>query len=482
VAVDREGRVWYTGEASERIGYLDPAKAKENTTDGFRDAPGPVNQFGRALAPADMGIGADDTVFFSDEYGDQIASATVDAAGAIHAKSAFTPTERNSLTDSPLVDPSGNLWFVEAGANLVTRISGVAAGVPLPSRAPLITANTATGRVTGSGMSTEVRSIDVRVVRGGALVAHADAVPVTGLSFDTTLPLRAEDRLEFVPHGANPLSTFAFRVPTLSAGATAGGSVAGAATLGGAPLADGVTISAGGSTKTAAISADDGSFSAPVAGAAAGTVSWTAGAAAARFRTVTPIAPAAPAGSGAAPAPAAAPGAPATGTGNSGAAPAPGPKATPAPACATGHWLTRSGAGRGARRTLPLLGMTAAEVERCLGGPSSRSASRWTYRGKVGLDVRFARGQLSGFTLLRAGLQSTPDRAAVGGSVATFRRALGTLLRSGRGYRGAVAVGPNSAADVRLTVKRGRVTRIDVNLVSRRALGSAGRRLLGGAR
>jgi hypothetical protein len=126
--------------------------------------------------------------------------------------------------------------------------------------------------------------------------------------------------------------------------------------------------------------------------------------------------------------------------------------------------------------------MKAAEVERCLGGPSSRSSTRWTYRGKVGLDVRFAGGKVSGFTLLRAGLESTPDRAAVGASLGTFRRALGTLLRSGRGYRGAVAVGKSSAADVRLTVKGGRVTRIDVKLVSRRALGSAGARLLGGTR
>src|ERR687886_2220033 len=51
VAVDRKGRVWYTGEASERVGYLDPAKAKAGTTQGFHDAPGPVNEFGRAPAP-----------------------------------------------------------------------------------------------------------------------------------------------------------------------------------------------------------------------------------------------------------------------------------------------------------------------------------------------------------------------------------------------------------------------------------------------
>jgi len=154
VAVDRKGRVWYTGEASERVGYLDPAKAEQNTTKGFTDAPGPVNEFNRSLAPADLTVDAEGTVFFSDEYGDQVASATVDGAGQIHTKFAFRPNARNSLTDSPLIDPQGNLWFLEAGANLITRVSGVAAGVPAPSRSPLLVANTATGRVTkGNKMS-----------------------------------------------------------------------------------------------------------------------------------------------------------------------------------------------------------------------------------------------------------------------------------------------------------------------------------------
>src|SRR3954465_5484660 len=187
VAVDRKGRVWYTGEASERVGYLDPAKAQPKTTKGFVDAAGPTNEFGRALAPADMTIDAAGTVFFSDEYGDQIASATVGDAGQIEAKFAFRPSARNSLTDSPLIDPSGNLWFLEAGANLITPVSGVGVGVPLPSRAPLLVANTATGRVTGSGLSTEMSSLDFRVVRGTTIVAHADGVAVSGGSFATNV-------------------------------------------------------------------------------------------------------------------------------------------------------------------------------------------------------------------------------------------------------------------------------------------------------
>src|SRR3954452_6864033 len=484
VAVDRKGRVWYTGEASERVGYLDPAKAEQNTTKGFTDAPGPVNEFNRSLAPAALTVDADGTVFFSDEYGDQIASATVDGAGQIRTKFAFRPNARNSLTDSPLVDPQGNLWFLEAGANLITRVSGVAAGVPAPSRSPLLVANTATGRVTGSGLSAEISSLDVRVIRGGTLVAHADGVPVQGRSFDTTVPLRADDLVEFVPHGLHPPATFSFRVANLAAGASAGGRVAGSALAATSPLADDVTIEAAGRTVTAKISADDGSFS--WAGAATGgTISWTAGTVSARFRTVTPF--------GLAPTPS-------TATPTS-AARAAAPQANPAPAtpaaqipatpgaaaCTTARWLTRTGSGSKARRALPLLDLSAADAQRCLGTPSARKRSgvtdRWTYRGAVALDLQLTNDRVAAFTLRGRGLRSAPDRAAVGSSLASFRKALGRLARDGkRGYRAVVTVGSDRAGDVRLRVSAsGRVTRVSATLKTRSGLDAAGRRLLGGA-
>jgi streptogramin lyase len=480
VAVDRQGRVWYSGEASERIGYLDPSKGKPGTKLGFEDAPGPKNEFGRSLAPADMAIDAAGTVFFSDEYGDQIATAKVGDAGQVETSFAFRPSARNSLTDSPLIDPSGNLWFLEAGANMITRISGVGAGVPLPSRAPLLVANTATGRVTGSDLSTEISSLDVRVLRGTTLVAHADAVRVSGGSFATTVPLRADDRIEFVPHGTRPPATFSFRVAKLTAGLSGSGGVAGSALTGDAPLADGVTIESGGKTVTAPISADDGSFSwrGPSSG---GTVSWTAGNVSARFRTVSPIAdvaaaPSTPAG-GAAPAPTLIPATP--------AAPATSASEPQAPACATARWLVRTGSGAKARRALPLLGLTADDAQRCVGRPAKRTGAgasqRWTYRG---LELVFTNGRVSAFTLRGAGLASAPDRAAVGASVRSFRTALGTLARSGKsGYRAVVAVGADRAADVRLATSRsGRVTRVSVTLKPRAGLDAAGRRLLRGAR
>jgi streptogramin lyase len=478
VAIDRKGRVWYTGEASETIGYLDPARAEPNTTKGFTDAPGPINEFGRRLAPADIAIDADGTAFFSDEYGDQIASATIDAAGKIQAKFAFRPTARNSLTDSPLVDPAGNLWFLEAGANRITRIAGVATGIPLPARSASLVANTATGRVTGSDLSTEISSIDVRVMRGTTVVAHADGVPVQARAFSTALPLRADDRLEFVPHGLHPPAAFSFRVAKLAAGVGANGAVRGSALTGTAPLADAVTIEASGRTAKARISTADGSFSWAGPATAGGTVSWAAGTVSARFSTVTPFAAAAVAPTN----PPATPG-PTTPT----PVPVP-PKSVPQPAaCATTRWLTRSGSGRKARRTLPLLGLTAADARRCLGAPAARKRSgateRWTYRGARALELRLTRGRVTAFTLKGKGLRSAPDRAQVGSSLQSFRRALGTLARDGkRGYRAAVAVGSDGAADVRLTVRSGRVTRLTATLMKRGALDASGRRLLGSAR
>jgi streptogramin lyase len=320
VALDRAGRVWYTGEASETIGYLDPKQATPNTSDGFHDTPGPENEFGRALAPADLAIDASGTAYIADEYGDQIATAKIAADGSIHGQFGYRPTGRNSLTDSPLIAPNGDLWFIEGGANLITRISGVAAPTP----------------------------------PGDVLTAPAaQSTPA--------------------PRGDAP---------------------------------------------------------GPVP-------------------------------------PAAAPAAPKT-------------TAQPTAKCSTGRWLTRTGSGRKVRRALPLLGLSAADARRCLGRPAGRTrtdgAETWTYRG---LKIEISRGKVIAFTLLRAGLGSSPDRAQVGARVDSFRRALGALARTpGGGYRGVVSVGTRDAADVRLTVKRGRVARVTVALTSRGKLDRAGLRLL----
>jgi hypothetical protein len=342
----------------------------------------------------------------------------------------------------------------------------------------MLEANTTTGRVTGTDLSAQVSTIDVRVIRGTTLVAHADAVPVQAGSFATTLPLRADDRLEFVPHGSHPQQSFSFRVAKLQAAVTASGGVAGSALTGSSALADDVTIDSGGGTATAPISAEDGSFSwrGPSSG---GTVSWTAGNVSARFRTVTPFdVPAQPKPQPKPPQPQ--------------PQPQPAnreqPKTTRQTACATARWLTRKGSGRSVRRTLPLLGVAAADAQRCLGTPVKRASrgatERWTYRGAAALELRLRNGRVEAFTLRGPGMRSAPDRAAVGASLQSFRKALGTVARDGRrGYRAAIAVGTDRVADVRLAASAaGKVTRIDVTLKRRSALDPAGRRLLGGGR
>jgi streptogramin lyase len=505
VTVDRKNRVWFTEEATEKVAYLDLANARPGTSQGFHEAPGPINDFKRALAPADVAVDRAGTAFFSDEYGDQVASATVRADGSIDARTAFRPAARNSLTDSPLIDPDGNLWYIEGGANLITRVSRVNAGLPLPARTPLITADTTAGKISATAGMREMSSVDLRLWRGATMVTQVSAAVADG-GFSASLPIAADDRVEIVPQGTNAPAPFSFRVAGLTAAVSAGGTVTGRAVVDGRALADDVSIEAGTTTATTAITATDGSFSwngglSPASGAR--TVAWTAGGASARFRTVTSFgtaaAPgggttgggAAPAGDGATgavpgvgavPAPAGQAAAPAAGPAAPSAA-APAGQVKPSIAtCSRTRWMARS-AGR---RTLPLLGLKAADAQDCLGRPGRRTRSgsteRWTYPGT--LEVRLSRGRVVGFTLLGRRLRSEPDRATVGESVARFRTALGTLARDGRrSYRGLVAMGAAGYADVRLSVDRSnRVTRVTVSLKTRDALDRTARSLLRSAR
>ena len=109
---------------------------------------------------------------------------------------------------------------------------------------------------------------------------------------------------------------------------------------------------------------------------------------------------------------------------------------------------------------------------------SARTAKveTWVYPA---VELRFSKGTVGAFTLRRAGLGSDPDRAVIGASVASFRKALGTLARDGRGYRGLVGLNARNVADVRIAVgPSGKVSRVTVTLVRRAALDRAGRTLL----
>jgi streptogramin lyase len=519
VAVDRNNRVWFTEEAAEKVGYLDIASARPGTTNGFHETDGPVNDFERSLAPADVTVDRAGKAYFSDEYGDQIASATVRADGSIAAQSAFRPATRNSLTDAPMVDDKGNLWFIESGSNLITRISGVTAGLPRPARAPLITANTSSGAVAGDGLR-EMSSVDLRLFRGATMVTQRTGVAVSAQgTFSASLPLAADDRLEIVPRGANAPAPFSFRVARLTASVASGGAVTGRALVDNKALSDAVTITAGATSATVRVAAADGAYSwssslSPATGA--GTVSFTAATVSARFRTVTPFGPpAAPGGAGAgggtgvtpapatpaSPAPASPAAAPSAATpsaavpGNPAATPVAKPAASAAPgaaadyaevpACSRTRWMQRSGSGKGAARAIPLLGLTAKDAQKCLGRPSRRTRSgrteRWTYAGVV--ELRVTSGRVTAFTLLGGRLRSAPDRAAVGAPVSRLRTALGALVRDGKGYRGLVAMGRAGYADIRVTVNRSsRVSRVTVSLKQRSALDRTARRLLGKTR
>jgi hypothetical protein len=122
VNVGPDGKVWFTELATAKVGWLDPAQASAGTTQGMHEIGLGTNDFGADNQPADLVADPAGTVFVTDEYGDQITAVTPSGV-----KEHWRPTERVSLTDQPMTDAQGNLWFIEAGANLVTRIKGIAA-------------------------------------------------------------------------------------------------------------------------------------------------------------------------------------------------------------------------------------------------------------------------------------------------------------------------------------------------------------------
>jgi hypothetical protein len=145
------------------------------------------------------------------------------------------------------------------------------------------------------------------------------------------------------------------------------------------------------------------------------------------------------------------------------AAPAPGAALPPLPDAASPVqagcpriWLTRV-AGR---PRVPLLGLSAAAIRKCLGAPSRVGRSRLEYRSGLVLEVRH--GRVQSIDLRDPSFRSDAGEVGVGSTPAALRRVLGPLMPDTRpyGYRAVTDQGRGRAGDVRVAVARGRVTRI----------------------
>ena len=491
LALDRRGRIWFTESATGKLGALDPAQAVANTTAGMQEIDVPRNEFGGEAVPADLAVDRKNDVFWTDEYGD--------AVGQLHGDGAkpdwsverlLRPGARRSLTDQPVLEPNGDLWFLETAGGLVTRVKGASAGAPLPAAAPVIEA--APGAVSGSGLR-EVDTVDVTVRRNGAVAGRREGVAVRDGAFSADVTARAGDRVTVQPQGTHPHPPLSFTVASLSA-TVADGRVDGTALAGGEPLAGKVEVRWTDPLR-ALISAGDGRFSLVLPDGAAprsASLAWSFATAGAMYRTVASLE--VPAGGDPAPDPGTGSGGsnpePSTGGGamapRTGSAPAATPTPVPTakapktsatrdPDCRDHVWLTTSGR----KRTVPLLGLTAARLKACAGDPAQtgRRGRDDVWRFDRGLEVQLRGGRVQGFTLRGPGWSSRPGTLGVGASATRLARSLGAVDRRRTGLRAVLDHG-RSGADVRVSVRSGRVTRIAVTLRSRGDLDAAGRRLL----
>ncbi|MEA2256909.1 MAG: virginiamycin lyase [Solirubrobacteraceae bacterium] len=494
VAVDRQGMVWFSETETGKIGRLDPSQAKPNTKLGFCETQLPNNDFHGQPLPADIAIDRAGTLYWTDEYGDIVGSVrTGPTCADVVPGPSWRPIERQSLTDGIMADNAGNLWFTEASAAVVSRISGVTAGNPLPGPLPTITATTATGALAATGLD-GMTSIDVAVKRGAAVVTSAAGVGLgAGGSIDLgpggrawdaagAPALQAGDVVTFTPHGPNAPGAFSFTVPALTGAIGSDGSIAGRALMGNSAIAGPVHIKTTGGSGDPAVDVTDGTFSLALDPAQSpgtpATVMWAAATKAAVFRTVSPLT---------GPAGATAPGADGgtgtgTGAGGAGGGSSPAQVTDPRKGCPR-SWLTRTSKGR----SVFLLGAESKTVRTCLGKATSirraRGAETWRYGRALTLTLR--KGRVESFTLLDRTWRSAPDKAGVGSTEAALRRALGTITRNGRALRTVLTIDRRTVADVRVTLsgaRRALATRIEVRSTAVARLDASGRALLRRAR
>lgn len=476
LAVDGRGRVWFSQSALSGIAYLDPAQAVPNTSAGFVEKEMPGSDFRSPAAPADVGVDRANNFWWAGEYGDQIEQLNPDGTQGHR----FRGSVRRGITEGPVADVDGNLWVVESGGNVLTRITGVTEGPLVPFGAPAGYEADVTGdRVTGARVR-DAASVDVRVRRNNVTVASA-TVPVSDGAFDVSGGdwagpaadrVRPDDTVLIKPNGPFERAELSFRVAALTASIDGSGLIVGRATVDGNALADRVTVVAGGNTLFSGINGGTGAWKVDAGEAiTGGTVSWSGATVAGSFRTVMRF--------GTEPAPQPNPGT--GGTGGSGASggagggatppatattpsPQPGPTAqtggskTVAPAeCRKRTWLY--GSARSPK--VLLLGRTADQVTACLGRPVARRAARgkrlesWTYAS--GLAVRFRAGRVASIGLRGAALRTSRGRVGVGSKLSRLKKVLPGLVRDGRSRRYRARIG---RATVKVTVDRAAKIRI----------------------
>src|SRR5205823_2842734 len=162
--------------------------------------------------------------------------------------------ERQSITDKPVIDAGGNLWFAETGANLLTRIADVATPALPPAPAPVFTADTIHHAVSATGLR-DVTAVDLVVARDGSEVAHA-SVPVASGAFTVDAPVRGGDSVRLTLNAPYPHAPLSFGVPELQPSVANDGSVRGAVSADTAPFADTVLVESDGRTVGALIARD----------------------------------------------------------------------------------------------------------------------------------------------------------------------------------------------------------------------------------
>jgi streptogramin lyase len=452
VTVDPQGRVWWTELETARVGMLDRSAAVNGTPAGISHHTIPTNEFGGLPQPADLTSDRASRIYVTDEYGDAVVAAT-QQAGIV---ASWRPSERQSLTDKPMVDDKNNLYFMEAGSGLLTRVRGVTAGSPLPAAPAVYTADTKANQVRGEGVR-EMTGVDVEVRRGGAVVARTTGVsvvngaftvgaggtPWTLLPFD---PVRVGDTVVISPQGPNAPGPFSFYAANLAVTAT-GPTVQGTATYAGQPVFGTVRVQGSSGAGAGNINSATGAFSVPLPGvpnAATATVSWSRGVRGATVRTVagfTPEPPDPPIG---------------IATAASGAAVVP---ARLVAACRSRQWIAKTGRSW----TVTLFRLKGPVVQSCAGKPSRilkrGKAVIWRYGRDM--EVRFTKGLVDQVKVMSARFTSNRPGLKVG----TRRAKLGLRTVGVRGGRRAWVNVSGGFADLRFTVQRGRVTTITATLV-----------------